>query len=89
MLSDVKFMNKEMLKSLDKENKDFYDEFYEGVVRGDTPVKKILGFTMPKAKVYVPDSCPECAHGTVSLFGLLPLYDVAIFPVYPYLRGKS
>ena len=78
-------MDKKRLRVLDKEDKDFFEDFWKDVEAGFMPLERIVGFKMSESKVYVPDACSGCSHAFTSPFTLLPLYDVVIMPIYPYI----
>lgn len=85
----MKDMDINMLKSLDKEDKNLFEEFYHNVGEGKTSTKEILGLELPKARVYVPRACPGCQYGTTSLFSLMPLYDTVIFPIHAIAQKEK
>jgi hypothetical protein len=70
------------LRNLEKESESFHNELIEPVLKGEASIKEILGFELPKAKVYIPPTCSDCQHGMISLFSFMPLYDTVIFPLY-------
>lgn len=83
----MKNLSLKLLEKLDKEDKKFADEFFQPVSSGNLNPEDILGFKLPKSRIFVPDR--RCPIPIISLYTLLPLYDSIIFPIIPAIDKEK
>lgn len=83
----VKKMSAKILEDLDKEDEEFWKEFHEPVSTGELAPEEIFGFKLPQTRVYVPEL--RCPLSLTSIYTLLPLYDLVMFPIVPHFEKRK